>query len=142
MIAKIPNYDGYFISDDGVIYCNLGKGNRRDKCNKEVPLYSIKPRKARNGYLRVYMRNINTNKREDKYIHRLVAEAFIPNPNNYKYVNHKDTNRENNVVANLEWCTLKYNNEYTMKIGHMTRDEFGRFQSGIRKEDTTCTTPT
>lgn len=45
-------------------------------------------------------------------IQRLVAIAFIPNPNNYPCVNHKDENKENNSAENLEWCTYKYNNEY------------------------------
>lgn len=45
-------------------------------------------------------------------VHRLVAEAFIPNPNGYKTINHKDENPENNSVSNLEWCTQAYNNTY------------------------------
>lgn len=44
-------------------------------------------------------------------IHRLVAKAFIPNPNNYEFVNHKNWDREDNSVNNLEWCTRQYNNE-------------------------------
>ena len=45
-------------------------------------------------------------------IHRLVANAFIPNPNNFPDVNHKDENKLNNCIKNLEWCTKKYNQNY------------------------------
>ena len=45
-------------------------------------------------------------------VHRLVAIAFIPNPNNYPIINHKDMIRDNNKVSNLEWCTTAYNNSY------------------------------
>ena len=45
-------------------------------------------------------------------IHRLVAETFIPNPNNYYCVNHKDENPLNNNVKNLEWCSINYNCNY------------------------------
>lgn len=54
---------------------------------------------------------INGNYRSKK-IHRLVAEVFIPNPNNLEQVNHKDENKKNNKVSNLEWCTLIYNINY------------------------------
>ena len=54
-------------------------------------------------------------KRYLKYIHRLVAEAFIPNPNNYKEVNHIDSDPSNNCVENLEWCDRKYNLNYMIK---------------------------
>lgn len=132
MIKEIKDHEGYFITNNGKVYCNLGKGNRRDKVIKTVELYEIKPRPGKKGYMRVYMRNTKTNKREDKYIHRLVAEAFIPNPNNYKYINHKNFKRYDNDINNLEWCSAKYNIEQTMLSGHLIRDvETGRYVSNF-----------
>ena len=74
----------------------------------------LKPVTNSSGYLLVglYKNNI-----EKKYsVHRLVAEAFIPNPYNLPQVNHKDENKQNNVVSNLEWCTHEYNNTYGTRI--------------------------
>ena len=47
-----------------------------------------------------------------KYVHDLVAEAFIPNPNHYTEINHIDENKGNNFYLNLEWCDKKYNSNY------------------------------
>lgn len=51
-------------------------------------------------------------KRKHYSVHRLVAIAFLPNPNNLPQVNHKDENKANNNIDNLEWCDAKYNNNY------------------------------
>jgi len=63
------------------------------------------------GYLRV---SLYKDRKKGKFykVHRLVAMAFIPNPNNYPQVNHKDENTQNNCVDNLEWCTPQYNHNY------------------------------
>lgn len=52
------------------------------------------------------------NKCQTHFVHRLVAEAFIPNPDNLSQVNHKDENKLNNDASNLEWCTPSYNVNY------------------------------
>jgi hypothetical protein len=128
MLKPIEHYDGYFVSEDGKVYCNLGKGCR-DR-TKTVDLYEIKPRPTKNGYLRVCARNTSTNKRTDLYIHRLVAQYFIPNQYCKPQINHKNCDRTDNKVENLEWCTPAENNEYTMRVGHVMRDKMsGRYVS-------------
>lgn len=62
------------------------------------------------GYVRVSL--LKKSKVKHFFLHRLVAEAFIPNPNNLPFINHKDENKLNNRVDNLEWCTASYNNNY------------------------------
>ena len=69
----------------------------------------LKPRNQR-GYLFVVLYDGEMHKRRP--IHRIVAETFIPNPNDYPIINHKDENPANNCVENLEWCTYKYNSNY------------------------------
>lgn len=129
IVKEIEDFPGYFISNKGNVYCNLGKGCRNK--NKTVPMYLLKPRITKGGYSRVYMRQCSTNKRVDRYIHRLVAENFISNPQNKKYVNHIDCTRTHNDVTNLEWSTAKENTSQTEKLGHIIRDKTGRFVSNF-----------
>ena len=69
------------------------------------------PHVTNKGYLRADLTN---NGQKFKYmVHKLVAEAFIPNPNNLPFVNHIDENKQNNSTNNLEWCTNKYNTDYS-----------------------------
>ena len=63
-----------------------------------------------NGYVAVGL--WKNNKSKSQYIHRLVAKAFIANPNSFKEVNHKDEDKTNNCVSNLEWCDHLYNINY------------------------------
>ena len=69
----------------------------------------------KNGYVYVYL--TKNNKSKNIRLHRLVAEEFIPNPNNLPQVNHKDCNKENNNASNLEWCTASYNVKYAFEYG-------------------------
>lgn len=102
----IKGYEGlYRISNIGKV---LSLNYRNYHWAKELV-----PKKNNNGYLWVELRK--DGKSKPFLIHRLVAEAFIENPNNYPLVNHKDENPLNCEASNLEWCTQKYNVLYSMK---------------------------
>lgn len=85
------------------------------KVNSMGEVYSIRTNKfikptIRNNYLAVGL--WKNGKVQMKSVHRLVAEAFIPNPDNLPYVNHINENKTDNRVENLEWCNAKYNANY------------------------------
>lgn len=69
------------------------------------------------GYRRVCL--FKYNRTRHFKVHRLVAMAFIPNPNNLPFINHKDGNKSNNNVSNLEWCTPKQNSIHARRTGLM-----------------------
>lgn len=72
------------------------------------------------GYKMVSIKDI---KRRNFYVHRLVAQAFIPNPNKHPEVNHIDGDKSNNRVENLEWVTLQQNRDHAVKTGIILRGE-------------------
>lgn len=77
----------------------------------------LKPKKNKGGYLEVCL--CENGKRKSFLVHRLVAIHFIDNSNNYNEVNHKDENKTNNHVSNLEWCSPKYNSNYGTRTKRM-----------------------
>lgn len=92
----------------------------------------LKPYKNSWGYMLVDMRK--NKKRYIKCVHRLVAEAFIPNPNNLPQVNHIDGNKANNNVTNLEWCTCS-ENQYHAFNNNLKPKNFDHPFSKFTKED-------
>lgn len=102
----IPEYEGlYQISNRGRV-----KSFRQSTKYGKAAEYILKPTVANNGYCQVTL--YGAGKRKKFLVHRLVANAFIPNPDNLPQVNHKDEDRLNNAVNNLEWCSALYNNMY------------------------------
>lgn len=102
----------YEVSDDGLI---------RNRKTKRV----LKGCDGGNGYVVVTLTIGEVVKKQ--YVHRLVATTFIPNPDNLPQVNHKDENKQNNRVDNLEWCTASYNTNYgdrNRKISNAKRKNF------------------
>lgn len=87
-----------------------------DKCGNEKHLTGriLKQNHGTNGYLSVQF-SVNDVKQR-RMVHRVVAKAFIPNPENLPEVNHKDEDKYNNRIDNLEWCDRHYNNCYGTKI--------------------------
>jgi hypothetical protein len=100
----IKDFPDYLVSDLGRVK-SLGR-NYKYGSHDDMILST----NNRRGYRGVVL--YRNGKRYHKSIHRLVAEAFIPNPNGFPCVNHRDENRTNNSVNNLEWCTHLYNSHY------------------------------
>lgn len=153
----IKNFEGlYQVS-------NLGRVKSLDKYVNQFNGFNIskrfykgkvlQPHVSNKGYLRVFL--YNKEMKKNYSVHRLVAEAFIPNLDNLPQVNHKDENKLNNISSNLEWCSSKFNINYgnrnfktseklkgirkseehrkklslSAKKRKQTRDSKGRFQS-------------
>lgn len=106
----IVGYGGvYQVSNFG----NVRSVDREVRCKNSLRQYKGKNLVSvmdNHGYMRVLLSVAG--KRKIKQVHRLVAEAFLPNPENLPEVNHKDENPTNNHADNLEWCTKIYNLEY------------------------------
>lgn len=97
---------------------NMGRVRRFYKNGKKKILAT---RSRKDGYYDVHLSK--NGKHIRLLLHRLVAQAFLPNPNNYPVINHKDENRKNSYVENLEWCSYQYNSLYNNanKKGAMKR---------------------
>lgn len=95
----IPDHDGYFVSRSGKVYAAKSK-----RCMKE---------QINGGYVTVSVSG------RPRILHRIVAKTFIPNEQNLPMVNHKDCNKLNNAVDNLEWCTTLYNTQHASKNGRL-----------------------
>lgn len=95
----------------------------------------MKPHITSKGYARVNLRYAHSRAFKSMLIHRLVAGNFIPNPNNYNEVNHKDCNRANNCVDNLEWCDRFYNVKYAFEKGRASNKGIRNPNSKLNDDD-------
>lgn len=130
---EIIGYEGlYLISDEGEVislprtYRAKGKVYHRSK-------HTLKNYLRGRGKLMYEAVALSKNGETKTHsVHRLVAEAFIPNPDNLPEINHKDENPLNNSVSNLEWCTRQYNIDYSKSkaiIQYSNGKEVGRYKS-------------
>ena len=107
MVVDIKNYEGFYkIDHTGCVYSK-----------RKI----IKPYDNGHGYLAVQL--WKNGKCKQFYIHRLVAAAFIPNPNNYREINHIDGDKTNNSVSNLEWCDRSINVKHAYDTGLKPKGE-------------------
>lgn len=108
----VKDFEGYYEVS------NLGRVRSVDrivydtvrKCNRLLKGKVLTIRDNGHGYKGVMF--CKEHKIYNKYVHRMVAETFIPNPNNLPCINHKDEDKSNNAASNLEWCTYLYNTTY------------------------------
>lgn len=122
----IQGFEGlYQVSNDGKVRSLDRIINYKDGRARLEKGHKLKPHADKKGYTRVTL--CKNNKCKPYLVHRLVAMAFIPNPNNWPQVNHKDENKTNNTVWNLEWCDRIYNCNYG------TRNE--RISNGNKEEN-------
>lgn len=115
--SRFGDFSDYRITKDGEVFSYRSGGILK-------PLSVVLDS---SGYpiVRLYYKKGETKKFRTIAVHRLVADTFIPNPNKLECINHKDENKQNNSVNNLEWCTKAYNNCYNnkaVKIGMKLRD--------------------
>ena len=114
IIKEIRDHPRFFATEEGVIIGKRGKPlmGHVDRCGYKQILLS------ENGKTRNYL------------AHRLIAQTFIPNPDNLPFVNHKDGNKLNNAVSNLEWCTRSENAIHSFRTGLQNRvtNQYGTFR--------------
>lgn len=121
----VPGYEGYYaVSDRGTVY-----SLRKER--------ELKPKIDRYGYEVVTLTVHGHSKCFT--IHRLVALAFIPNPYNKPTVNHKDENKRNNAVSNLEWATHKENDNHGTRNQRMSKSKCRRAVIGLFPDGSTKT---
>ena len=154
VIRPVKGYEGYYeVDNTGRVFGVdrvISVRNGETEYNAHIRGKELSQHKHTNGYMMVNL--TKDGKCKSVRVHRLVAEAFLPNENNLPVVNHKDENRTNNRVENLEWCTQRYNfmyngankragdtkrgrtltEEHKEKISKSVKDYFGTHESVLK----------
>lgn len=117
-MKTIANYENYSVTEDGRVFNNKTGRELKGACTGD-------------GYRQICLRKDNG--RNLHYVHRLVAQAYILNPDNKPQVNHKDMDKANNHISNLEWCTHQENVQHAWDNGRVVSDEDRRKMSESRK---------
>lgn len=127
-VNKFPDLDGEVwvnVVDYGAHYQVSNKQRVRNRLKR-----IISKKLDKKGYYRMIL--YRDGKMQNKRLHRLIAEAFIPNPLSLPFINHKDGNKKNNDISNLEWCDAKFNAQHAYNMGLVTntfkkgKDHIGR----------------
>ena len=131
----VVGYEGYYEVD------NCGRVYALDRIvhvedhgriyDKQLKGGIIKQHMHSNGYKVVCL--TKDGKSKTVFVHRIVAMAFLPNPENLPCINHKDEDKTNNFMDNIEWCTYKYNNAYGSKPKKHSKRMTGRKQTDEQK---------
>lgn len=103
VFKPVKGFEQYYVSADGAVFSTITNKFRHAVVNE------------RTGYPMMFL-NAPDGTKKCKTLHRIVAETWIENPNNYECINHINENKLDNHVYNLEWCTKAYNNTYNGKI--------------------------
>ena len=104
---EFAEYKGYYVTKCGKVFNRYGR--------------ELKPSLNKGGYK--FLSLSHQGKTKTTMLHRMLAECFIPNPHNYPQINHRDGNKVNNELSNLEWCTPSYNVQHAWDTGLATTPE-------------------
>lgn len=123
--------DGYVGKYEVSNYGNIRSLRFINNVTNKEQIHILHPQKRNNGYMAIML--YKNGKFTNKLVHRLVAEAFIPNPHGKKQINHIDGNKENNSIGNLEWCTQSENMTHAFKTGLSKAQSKGKYGSSNPK---------